>query len=132
MTALPLMSEPIIADDEAGIGCLATGRGNLPLDTVDIDAHITGLLYTTRVRQTFTNPHDEPLEATYIFPLPDRAAVTAFRMEVGDRVIEGLLQERAEARRAYDEAISAGQRAAIAEEERPNVFTRTGRKPPPR
>jgi Ca-activated chloride channel family protein len=117
------MSEPIIADDEAGLGCLATGRGNLPLDAVDIDAHITGLLYTSRVRQTFTNPYDEPLEATYIFPLPDRAAVTAFRMEVGDRVIDGLLQERADARRAYDEAISTGRRAAIAEEERPNTFS---------
>src|SRR5262249_8115877 len=60
---------------------------------------------------------------TYIFPLPDRAAVTAFRMEVGDRVVEGELKERAEAREAYEQAIEAGQRAAIAEEERPNVFT---------
>ncbi len=127
MTALPLLSETLptdhSADEDAGLGCLVTTRGNLPLTAVDIDAHITGLLHTTRVRQTFTNPHDEPLEATYIFPLPDRAAVTAFRMEVGDRVIEGLLQERAEARRGYDEAISQGRRAAIAEEERPNVFT---------
>jgi Ca-activated chloride channel homolog len=128
MTLLPLMSEPILAHEigaheGAGLGCLMTGRGNLPLTDVDIDAHVTGLLHTTRVRQTFTNPHDEPLEATYIFPLPDRAAVTAFRMTVGDRVIEGLLQERAEARRNYDEAIAEGRRAAIAEEERPNVFT---------
>jgi Ca-activated chloride channel homolog len=123
MIALPLMSEPITADGEAGIGCLATVVGNLPLQAVDIDAHVTGLLHATRVRQTFLNTHDEPLEATYIFPLPDRAAVTAFRMEVGDRIVVGLLEERAAARRAYSDAIAEGRQAAIAEEERPNIFT---------
>ena len=68
------------------------------------------------------NAFDVPLEATYIFPLPDRAAVTGFRMEVAGRVIEGVLQERAEAREAYEQAIAEGQRAAIAEEDRPGVF----------
>src|SRR5262249_33264834 len=60
---------------------------------------------------------------TYIFPLPDRAAVTRFRMEVAGRVIEGVLQERAQARKEYEQAIQAGHRAAITEEDRPNVFT---------
>jgi len=31
------------------------------------------LLHETRVRQTFSNPYDEPIEATYVFPLPDTA-----------------------------------------------------------
>ena len=44
-------------------------------------------------------------------------------MEVGGRSIEGVLEEREQARRDYDQAIAAGHRAAIAEEERPNVFT---------
>src|SRR5262249_35178744 len=75
--------------------------------------------------------HDQPLEATYIFPLPDRAAVTSFRLEVAGRVIEGELQERSQARQQYDAAIQAGHRAAIAEEERAGVFTmRVGNLPP--
>ena len=36
---------------------------------------------SVEVTQGFRNPFDVPLEATYIFPLPDRAAVTAMRME---------------------------------------------------
>src|ERR1700683_3836734 len=64
-----------------------------------------------------------PLEATYIFPLPDRAAVTALRMECAGHVVEGGLKERSQAREDYDRAIAAGQRAAIAEEDRPDVFT---------
>ena len=75
------------------------------------------------VRQTFVNATDEPLEATYIFPLPDRAAVTDFRMEVAGRVVEGVLKERGQARREYAQAMRQGHRASIAEEERPGVFS---------
>ena len=60
------------------------------------------------VRQTFVNATDEPLEATYIFPLPDRAAVTEFRMEVAGRVVEGVLKERGQARREYGQAMRRG------------------------
>src|SRR5205823_7796146 len=56
-------------------------------------------------------------------PLPDRAGVTRFIMEVNGRVVEGEIKERQEARREYTEAIQAGHRAAITEEERPGVFT---------
>ena len=90
---------------------------------MDIQGRIDGLLSQVTVRQTFVNALDEPLEATYIFPLPDRAAVRGFRMEVAGRIIEGVLEEREKAREEYDQAIAAGHRAAIAEEERPGVFT---------
>jgi len=44
-------------------------------------------------------------------------------MEVAGRVIEGVVDERGAAREQYDEAIAAGHRAAITEEERAGVFT---------
>ena len=61
----------------------------------------------------------------YIFPLPDRAPAPThrFRMEVGGRVVEGVVEERAAAREHYVEAVAAGHRAAITEEERAGVFT---------
>jgi Ca-activated chloride channel family protein len=130
MTAsLPLLTDEEVArgtapaGDEAGVGTLATERGNLPLEAVEVAAAITGLVARTVLIQTFGNPYDQPLEATYIFPLPDRAAVSEFRMEVGERVVEGVLKERGEARATYDQAIREGRRASIAEEERPGVFT---------
>jgi Ca-activated chloride channel homolog len=109
--------------EDAGIAVLRTGRGNLPLDEIDLTATITGLTVRTELAQGFRNPFDEPLEATYIFPLPDRAAVTTLRMEADGRVIEGVLKERGEARADYDQALTDGKRASIAEEERPGVFT---------
>ena len=122
------MSESEAADaaaprDGAGLGALRTDRGNLPLDRIDLRADITGLISRIELTQDFVNTFDVPLEATYVFPLPDRGAVTGMRMTADGRVVEAELQERESARQVYDDAIAAGQRASIAEEERPDVFT---------
>ena len=125
---LPILSNDelhraIPTDNDAGIGGLDTIHGRLPLQALDVQVRIDGLVAATVVTQTFTNSHAEPLEATYIFPLPDRAAATHFHMVVGGRVIEGKLKERGQARADYSKAIESGRRAAITEEERPGVFT---------
>ncbi|GAA4580658.1 hypothetical protein GCM10023194_09610 [Planotetraspora phitsanulokensis] len=119
----PLRPEECHPAPDAGLGTLETGRGNLPLESLDVAAHITGLVAGVDVVQGFRNPFDVSLEATYVFPLPPRAAVTSFRMEADDRVIEGVLKERGQARADYDRAMAEGRRAAIAEEDRPDVFT---------
>ncbi|MEV6349170.1 VIT domain-containing protein [Actinoplanes sp. NPDC051851] len=116
---------------ETGFGALRTDRGNLPLDRLDVRAAVSGLVARTEVTAEFVNTHDTALEATYIFPLPDRAAVTGMTMTAADRTVTAELQERGAAREQYDQAIAAGQRASIAEEERPDVFTmRAGNIPP--
>ncbi|MBA3457877.1 MAG: VWA domain-containing protein [Deltaproteobacteria bacterium] len=107
----------------AGFGALETDRGLLPLIALDVDARVAGVVASIEVAQTFVNTTGVAIEATYIFPLPDRAAVHRFRMEVAGRVIEGVVEERGAAREQYDEAIATGQRAAITEEERAGVFT---------
>ena len=109
--------------DDAGLGTLRTERGNLPLDRIDVRADISGLSGRVELTQNFVNTFDAPLEATYVFPLPDRGAVTGMRMTADGRVVEAKLQEREAARQAYDEAMASGRRASIAEEERPDVFT---------
>ncbi|MFC3897441.1 VIT domain-containing protein [Lentzea rhizosphaerae] len=109
--------------EDAGVGALRTDRGNLPLERLDVRATITGLIGRVVLTTGFVNTHETALEATYVFPLPDRAAVTGMKMTAGDRVVEAELQERAAARQAYDDAIASGRRASIVEEERPDVFT---------
>jgi Ca-activated chloride channel family protein len=101
----PMETDPA-AEPDGGLGALTTSRGNLPLEAVDVRAAITGLSASVDVTQGFHNPFDVSLEATYIFPLPDRAAVTAMRMEAAGHVVEGLLKERAQARMDYDQAIA--------------------------
>src|SRR5690606_17820069 len=125
--AVELMTEEELGrvprEADAGFGALATARGHLPLEAMEVHARAVGLDVRTELRQTFANTLGEPIEATYIFPLPDRGAVTGFRLRVGERVVEGVIEERGAARERYDEALREGHRAAIAEEERPDVFT---------
>lgn len=106
-----------------GLGLLSCSRGGLPLTAMHIAARVEGLISEVLVEQTFCNTLGEAIEATYIFPLPDRASVTRFQMQVGERVVEGAIDERERARESYELAIAAGQRAALAEEDRAGVFT---------
>jgi Ca-activated chloride channel family protein len=111
------------ADPDRGLGGLTSELGPLPLRAVRVDSRIVGLVAATTVQQTFVNGLAVPVEATYVFPLPERAAVTAFTVTIGDRRIRGVLRERAQARADYDQALAEGRRAAITEEERPGTFT---------
>jgi Ca-activated chloride channel family protein len=131
MTApLPLLTEAEVRSivdgtdpERASFGALRCAHGLLPLAAVDIKARILGTFAHTTLTQTFINNSGTAIEATYIFPLPDRAAATKFSMEVAGRRVDGVLQERGQARQTYDRAIATGKRASIAEEERPGTFS---------
>src|SRR4029453_6323801 len=71
----------------------------------------------------FVNPAAEWPEGVYVFPLPEKAAVDHLKMQIGERVIEGQIKERAEARRTFDAAKSEGRKTTLIEQERPNMFT---------
>lgn len=95
----------------------------LPLKSLRYDTVVVGTLAETTVTQIFHNPLPDPLEAVYTFPLPADAAVDDYWIRVGTRSIRGLLRERAEAEKLYDEARAAGRTAALLTQERPNIFT---------
>lgn len=99
--------------------------GLCPLKGTKVNAQIDGFGARVTVVQTFTNPSKEPIEAVYVFPLPNDAAVDRMRMRVGSRIIEGEIKRREEARRIYDEAKAQGQVASLLDQERPNIFTQS-------
>lgn len=105
------------------IGKDGTSRGGCPLEHTDVHATVSGFVARVVVTQRFRNPFPEPIEAVYTFPLSDRGAVDAMTMKTADRVIQGEIHRREEARRIYEAAKAAGQVTALLDEERPNVFT---------
>ncbi|OLF80789.1 hypothetical protein AWH62_13790 [Maricaulis sp. W15] len=94
-----------------------------PMVATDIAFDISGPVIRATITQRFENPSDAWVEATYVFPLPEDSGVDRLRMQVGDRFIEGEIQERQAARRTYEAARRNGQRASLVEQERPNMFT---------
>lgn len=90
---------------------------------IDVDITVSGPTLRARVTQIFRNPTKDWVEATYVYPLPADGAVDSLKMVVGNRVIVGDIKERQQARMIYEEARRAGQKAALTEQERPNIFT---------
>jgi Ca-activated chloride channel family protein len=76
-----------------------------------------------KVTQIFRNPTRDWMEATYVYPLPPGGAVDTLKMVIGDRVVVGDIKERQQARVIYERAKANGQKAALTEQERPNIFT---------
>ncbi|MBL8673165.1 MAG: marine proteobacterial sortase target protein [Alphaproteobacteria bacterium] len=103
----------------------AVARLPAPLLHTDVRIEVDGIVARATVTQHFFNPSPDWLEGTYVFPLPEGAAVDRLRLRIGDRFVDGRIDERAAARQRYDAARDAGARAALIEQERPNIFMST-------
>jgi Ca-activated chloride channel family protein len=95
------------------------------LEHTYVVAEVTGFVSAVTVTQRFKNPFSTPVEAIYVFPLPEDAGVDAMTLKAGARVIKATIQKREQARRLYEEARAQGRRAALLDQERPNIFTQS-------
>lgn len=84
---------------------------------------INGLLARVDFTQTFKNSSDETLEAIYVFPLSDDAAVDHMTMDIGERRIIGEIKEKKQAKKIYQSALKKGKKASLVSQQRPNMFT---------
>jgi Ca-activated chloride channel family protein len=116
---LPLMGEACLLYRSPISGRYET----VPLVHTDAAIDVRGLVASATVTQQYANSTDEPIEAVYVFPLPHDGAVYDMEIQIGNRIIRSVIKERAEAKRTYEAARTRGQRAALVEEERPNIFT---------
>ena len=91
--------------------------GSCPLKHTEVNADITGFVARVTVTQEFYNPSEQKIEAIYVFPLSDHAAVDRMVMTVGDRRIVGEVKEREEARQIYEQAKAAGHVAGLLDQE---------------
>ena len=67
-----------------------------------VDVTIKDQVATTRVDQVFVNDAPFQVEGTYIFPLPEDAAISSFDMTVDGVKYEGQLLGREQAREIYE------------------------------
>ncbi|MGD9642083.1 MAG: VIT domain-containing protein [Elusimicrobiales bacterium] len=107
------------------------GQRILPLKHTGVKAEISGFVAEVVVTQVFANDAEQPLEAVYVFPLPENAAVNDMELKVGDRTIKGQIKKREEARQEYEQAKARGYTAALLDSERPNIFTQSVANIPP-
>jgi len=94
-----------------------------PLVATDADIAVSGPTARGRVTQFFHNPTDGWVEGIYVYPLSESSAVDTLKMVIGERIVVGDIEDRKRARELYEQAKAAGQKTALMEQERPNIFT---------
>ncbi|HEX9075150.1 MAG TPA: VIT domain-containing protein [Anaerolineae bacterium] len=86
--------------------------------TVTIDNQIA----RTHVDETFINDSTYQLEGTYIFPLPEDAAISDFAMWVDGKKLEGQVLDRNQARQIYEDIVRRQRDPALLEYVGRNAF----------
>src|SRR5258706_10141229 len=114
-------------DAKTGALLLRTGAAGdyvvAPTVETEVAIQVNGIVARTRVTQLFHNPGADFVEGVYVFPLPENSAVDHLWMRIGERAIEGVIEEKGAARRSYETAKREGRKAALVEQQRPNLFT---------
>ena len=105
--------------------------GYAPQLRTDVSIKVTGMIARVRVQQRFSNPGDAWVEGIYVFPLPENGAVDRLRMLYNERLIEGEIQEKQQARKTYERARAKGQGASLLDQQRANIFTTSVANIPP-
>jgi Ca-activated chloride channel family protein len=107
-----------------GAGLFTPGdtRVTVPLTGISIDADILSFYAKVVVSQRYVNREATPIEAVYVFPLDEGAAVCGFEAIVDGTLVVGEVFEREKAFEMYDDAMEQGHGAFLLDEERPDVF----------
>ena len=96
---------------------------DLPALKTDLNVDIEGDLAGVTVVQTFINPTQEPLHATYLFPMNKDAAVHGMQMEISDEIVEAKIKKIEKAKKIFKKAKKEGKTASLLTQHRPNMFT---------
>ena len=94
----------------------------VPLAGVSIEARISSFCAQVVVTHRYVNRETTPIEAVYVFPLDEGAAVCGFEAIIDGTLVIGEVKEREQAFEMYDDAIEQGHGAFLLDEERPDVF----------
>ena len=94
----------------------------LPLKSSHADIRINGPIAEVTVTQRYGNAGRRAINARYVFPGSTRAAVHGLTMKIGDRVVRATIKEKEEAAKLFETGKREGKRAALLDQQRPNVF----------
>lgn len=113
------------AGDGFGTVSASDAQGNrfeLVALSSDVQYEVSGIVAEARIHQRFTSHGAGPINAQYLLPLPEGAAVHDLTLHVGNRTIIGEIHEKEAARAIYVEAAASGRRASLVEADRAQLF----------
>ncbi|CAF0995129.1 unnamed protein product [Adineta steineri] len=121
-------------DDNKEAGCsglifkpplASSKKAYVPLRNVSVEAWIDTFAADVTVTQVFVNEEKTNIEAVYVFPIDENAAVYSFTAQIDDRIITALLKEKKVAEKEYESAVQQGQTAVLMRQNKKTLDTFT-------
>ena len=92
-----------------------TPPADIPLIGVKASCLLLNTLAEVTITQRYKNTSSNPIQAIYVFPIDDEAAVSGFTAHLGQRTVRGVIKEKEQARQEYQAALDEGHGAALLE-----------------
>lgn len=94
----------------------------LRMNQLEVDVQVMANLAVTTLTMNFRNDLDRVLEGELKFPLGEGQTVSRFAMTVGGKLREGVVVEKAEGRKIFEDIVRRGIDPGLLELTRGNVF----------
>jgi len=94
----------------------------VPLKSVDIKSRLINFVAEVNIVQTYENVEQNPIECVYMFPIEEGAAVINFKAELEGRTLKSQVKPKDEAKKQYDDAVSAGKTGFLVETVKPDIL----------
>ena len=92
-----------------------TPPADIPLIGVKASCLLLNTLAEVTITQRYKNTSSNPIQAIYVFPIDDEAAVSGFTAHLGQRTVRGVIKEKEQARQEYQAALDENHGAALLE-----------------
>jgi len=113
--ALPAMGSGMMIPKDGSVPPLAIKHQRVDIQIKDGAA-------TVKIEQVFQNSVDRDLEAVYVFPLPEGAAVADFAMYMNGKRVSGEIVEKDKARKVYEDIVRRMRDPGLLERLSGNLF----------
>ena len=97
-------------------------KNNIILKEVNIKGNLCGEFAEYTIDHVYENKGSNDVEAIYTFPVPEGAVISGFEAVLGGRTIKGLIQDKEEANKIYENFKNNDNNFFVMEEFRDNII----------
>lgn len=108
---MPEIRIPVAADEKP-----------VRLANLDVRVRIFGYLAETSMTMTFINDNHRTLEGELYFPLPEKAFLSGYALDVDGQLVDGVAVEKQKAREVFEAEVRKGVDPGIVEKVKGNSF----------
>ncbi|MCB2292398.1 VIT and VWA domain-containing protein [Clostridium algoriphilum] len=97
-------------------------KNNIILKEVNVRGNLCGEFAEYTIDHVYENKGTNNVEAIYTFPIPEQAVISGFEAVLGGRTIKGLIQDKEEANKIYENSKDKDNNTFLLEEFRDNTI----------